>query len=259
GLTKAFSPAVEIIQHDSQLIRNNWQPVKTQILNLHTSIQGFENYNGTAGLYFWDVWDSQPAFAYLPSPTHSGRRSLSTQGRTVGIYPQGGTMDLSGASHVGVWIYDTAGSDTVELRLRDSSGASQPVWSVMPAVWNQWTLILWPLSSFTSVDKRSIQNLEIYLRREGRYYFDDLFFTRESDITAELKDGMHSIQSSNTIDGVIYQDGVYDVWVYTPPSLVLGWNYYYLTFFYPAGSSNIWESRYGWDTTSDEPWIPLTP
>lgn len=259
GLAKAFSPTIEIIQHDTQLRKDNWQPVKAQILNLHTSIQDFEDYNGTAGLYFWDAWDSQPALAYLPSPAHNGSRSVSTQGHTVGIYPQGGTMDLSGATHVGVWVYDTAGSDTVELRLRDFSGASQPVWSAMPAVWNQWTLILWPLSSFTSVDKRNIQSLEIYLRWKGQYYFDDLFFTRESDIIAELKDGMNNIRSSNTVDGVVYQDGVYDVWVYTPPDLMLGENYFYLTFFYPVSSPNIWEARYSWDTTSDEPWIPLTP
>ncbi|MFH0953244.1 MAG: glucoamylase family protein [Verrucomicrobiota bacterium] len=258
GLKRALAPVTEIVQHDSELHRNNWQPVRVQVWNLSESFQDFEQENGTPGVYFWDAWDSQPAFAVAPSPLHRGSRALATQGHTVGIHPRYGTMNLSEATHAGVWVYDTAGNNPVELRLRDTSGATQPIWSTMATRQGQWTLITWPLASFAGVNRSSIQNLEIYEMNKGQHYYDDLFFSKESDITVELKDGGGTVRSVNTVDGVIYEDGVYDVWVYTPTDLVVGWNYFYYTYFYPAGSQNPWEARYDDDTTADEPWIPVT-
>lgn len=258
GLEQAFQPVTEIVQHDAELHRNNWQPVRAEVWNLSRTLQDFEPDNGTPADYFWNAWDSHPAFSVPPGAVHRGTRALSTQGHTVGIRTRRSPVDLSQATHVGVWVYDTVGSHPVELRLRDMSGASQPVWAAMPTVQNQWTLILWPLSAFTGINKAEIQNLEIYLVYPGQYYFDDVFATRESDITVELKDGAGSVRSANTVDGLAYEDGVYEVWVYTPTDLVVGWSYYYYTFFYPNGSSNPWEARYDDDTTANEPWIPVT-
>jgi hypothetical protein len=254
GMKKAFSPVMEIVQHDSELHRNNWQPVRVQAWNVSDSFQDFEEDNGTPGVYFWDASNSQPAFASAPN-LHRGARALATQGHTVGIHPRYGVMNLSQASHVGIWVYNSIGNNPVELRLRDTNNVTQPVWSTMNAVQGQWTLITWPLSSFTGVNRACIRNLEIKQTYQGAYYYDDLFFCQETDVTMEMKDGAYNVLSANTVDGVIYEDGVYDAWVYTPMSLVVGWNYYYYGYVHPAGVAHPWDSRWDDDTTSDEwPW-----
>ena len=138
--------------------------------------QNFEANNGTPGSYFWNVWDSQPALS--TTQVFRGGQSLVTQGHTVGINPSSsGTVDLSGARSFLVWVYDTQGNNSVELRLRDSSSNSQTVWSTMSSVQNTWTLISWPLSSFNQVDLAHTQNAELYEWNQGTYYFDEIGYS----------------------------------------------------------------------------------
>jgi hypothetical protein len=256
GLDRAFTPQVQIVAYDNELHRGDWQPVWVRTWGLSRSIQDFEPTNGTPGASFWDAWDSLPALA--ASPVRSGARSLATQGHTVGIKPRWGNLDLSAATHVGAWVYDTTGSHPVELRLRDTTGANMPVWSAMNTVAGQWTEITWPLSAFVGLDVSSVQDLEFYVTNQGAYYFDDVFHAAESDLQVELKDGGGNVRFANTRDGVVYSDGTYDVWVLTPWDLVVGWNYFYYGFNFPTSAQNSWEARYDDDTTADEPWIPVT-
>ena len=93
----------------------------------------------------------------------------------MGINPcSSDPVDLSSATTIYVWVYDTHGNNTVELKLRDYHEAvSNSVWSAMQSVQNQWTRIEWPLSQFTGIDVHQVKNLEIYEWNDGTYYFDN--------------------------------------------------------------------------------------
>jgi len=92
----------------------------------------------------------------------------------MGINPSSSEpIDLSSATTLSVWVYDTQGNNTVELRLRDYNDAlSNNVWSEMQAEQNQWTEITWSLSDFAGVDLSQIKNIELYEWWDGVYYFD---------------------------------------------------------------------------------------
>ncbi len=151
-----------------------------------TSFQDFEPDNGTppgSGNYFWDAWLTTCSFS--ESPVYEGRRAVrcdahveatgnpSDHGGTMGINPASSNpINLSAATTISVWVYDTQGNNTVELKLRDKSEAvSNKVWSTMQTK-GQWAEITWPLAEFTGVDKSQIKNLELYMWNDGVYYFD---------------------------------------------------------------------------------------
>jgi hypothetical protein len=153
------------------------------------TFQDFERDNGTppgGGNYFWDAWFTTCSFE--STIVHEGGRSVCVDahartegsptdtGGTMGINPSSSDpVDLSSATTIYVWVYDTQGSNTVELKLRDiEESVSNPVWSTMQSVQNNWTQIEWAVSGFTGVNIRRIKNLEIYEWNDGIYYFDDV-------------------------------------------------------------------------------------
>jgi hypothetical protein len=131
---------------------------------------------------------------------HQGKRSLCCEtasqadpdghGGTVGIYlVSGDPIDLSSATTMSVWVYDTQGNNTLELRLIDRNGcASNTVWSAMEAVQNKWTGISWSLLQFTNLDpdpqfsaegcntfdKRQVKSIELFEWNDGMYCFADI-------------------------------------------------------------------------------------
>lgn len=152
--------------------------------------QDFEKDNGTPpGQYFWEVWHTTCAFSASPS-AHSGKRAVrvwasaeekgwpGSHGGTMGIIPAaGGPVDLSGATTLSVWIYDTQGNNTLELKLRDIFGnVSDGVWSTMSAFQDQWTQVTWDLDDFEGVDKSRVKNIELYEWNDGVYYFDGVTY-----------------------------------------------------------------------------------
>ncbi|MFX1476373.1 MAG: SH3 domain-containing protein [Promethearchaeota archaeon] len=156
-------------------------------LPLTMSFQNFEPDNGTppgGGNYFWDAWFTTCSFE--SAVVHEGSRAVRVdahaaaqgnpgdQGGTMGINPSSSEpIDLSSATTLSVWVCDTQGNNTVELRLRDYNDAlSNNVWSEMQAEQNQWTEITWPLSDFAGVDLSRIKNIELYEWWDGVYYFD---------------------------------------------------------------------------------------
>lgn len=171
--------------------RNAAQYSLTKLLTL--SFQDFELGNGTTGAYFWDVAWETPAFE--SSIVHGGRRSVKMTAPSGN--PQGGTIAIAAASPVGyfdlryaqtfsVWVYDTQGNNTVQLRLKDSDGDGGSgedgyyLWSTMSSVQNQWTKITWNLSQYPNVpnlDKNKIAWVELFEWWDGTYYFDDLTFS----------------------------------------------------------------------------------
>jgi len=153
------------------------------------TFQDFEVNNGTPGAYYYDVWQSSPGLDQ--NTVHGGSRSLrmvaGRGGGTVGIRAASpsGYMDLSRAKTISVWVYDTQGNNTVQLRLRDADGDGgsgadgRYMWSSVSSVQNQWTRITWDLSGYPSVPKLDmdrIASIELYEWNQGTYYFDDLKF-----------------------------------------------------------------------------------
>ncbi len=152
------------------------------------SFQNFEENNGTppgGGNYFWDAWFTTCSFSERPEPAYQGQRAVRVEtyagnsgynGGTVGINPSSSNpIDLSSAATISVWVYDTNGDNTLELKLRDSNDAvSNAIWSTMESVRNVWTEITWNFSDFTGVNKSQIKNIELYEYNDGIYYFDDV-------------------------------------------------------------------------------------
>jgi len=153
------------------------------------TFQDFERDNGAppgGGDYFWDAWFTTCSFE--SAIVREGSRSVRVDaharagggpkdtGGTMGVNPASrDPVDLSSATSIYIWVYDTQGNNTVELKLRDiHDSVSNPVWSAMQSVKGLWTKIEWALSDFTGVDMRNIKNLEIYEWNDGIYYLDDV-------------------------------------------------------------------------------------
>ncbi len=152
--------------------------------------QDFELGNGTPdrpGNYFWDAWRITCSYSESPNPVLQGARAAhcdtnpnfpgvktGDSGGTVGINPASPEpLDLSHATTISVWVYDTQGRNTLELKLRDEHDQqSNPIWSKALSVRNQWTPITWVLSEFKNVNLSRIKNIELYERNDGTYYFD---------------------------------------------------------------------------------------
>jgi len=150
-------------------------------------LQDFEANNGTEGEYYTQIWNCTVDFDNRK--VHSGSRAIKMEtlenGGTVGIKLIGdqGQVDLSKAKKISLWVYDTQGDNTVELRLRDANanGGSgmdgKALWSGAKARLNAWTKIEWNLKDYPEVDgldKSKINAIEIYELQPGTYYYDDL-------------------------------------------------------------------------------------
>jgi hypothetical protein len=156
-----------------------------------TPFQNFEPKNGTPlqgnvedeSDYFWDAWFMDCSFSQ--GVKYEGQRSMrccafadgkggpNDTGGTAGIKPSSSQpVDLSSATTFYVWVYDTQGSNTVELKLCDDNGCPTKVWSAMKSIPNQWTPISWPMAAFTNVNRARIGRIEIYEWNDGVYYFD---------------------------------------------------------------------------------------
>jgi hypothetical protein len=142
------------------------------------SIQDFESSNGTTGNYFWSVWNSTPTFS--AGTVHRGGRALAMNANgTVGILPITSSVNAANADTFSVWVYDTEGANTCQMRLTDTIGGTAAVWSSNSAVQNEWTELTWPAGSFTGVDLSNINDVQLYEYNNGTYYFDDVGFYRQ--------------------------------------------------------------------------------
>ncbi len=140
--------------------------------------------------YFKDVYQADPSINL--TTVHGGTRSVKMNaangGGSVAIdaADAGQSKNLSGATAFSVWVYDTQGSNTIQLRLRDvngnggSRGDGNSLWSNNASVANQWTKITWNLSQYpkaAGLDKAKIRSVELFEQNQGVYYFDDAAYT----------------------------------------------------------------------------------
>ena len=152
------------------------------------SLQDFETGNGTKDhLYFSDVWQSAPDFE--TDKVHSGRQALRLsapdKGGTVSVYFSNNrqSIDLTNVKSFSIWVYDTQGDNTVQIRLKDVNGNGGAgtddmfLWSANAAQKDKWTKVKWMLSDYPAVeglDLKQIRCIELYELQAGTYYFDDL-------------------------------------------------------------------------------------
>lgn len=155
----------------------------------NSRFQDFEEGNGTPSAYFYEAWRSSLSFEN--SIVHGGTRSVKiivpapdeNIGAVIGINVATplGYVEIQNATTISVWVYDTQGSNTIELKLKDSDGTvGSGLWSPMPSTQNQWIKITWDLSQYPSapdLDWNRIASIELYEWNQGTYYFDDANFT----------------------------------------------------------------------------------
>ncbi|MEM2878246.1 MAG: PKD domain-containing protein [Candidatus Hadarchaeales archaeon] len=148
--------------------------------------QDFELNNGTPGAYFYNAWRASSAFE--TNIVQGGIRSVKfvvpppdnqNNGATLGINVASptGTIDLTNATNISLWVYDTQGNNTIELKLKDKNGTLGPgIWSSLSSVWNTWTKITWNISEYQGVDMSQIAAIELYEWNGGTYYFDTIAY-----------------------------------------------------------------------------------
>lgn len=150
--------------------------------------QNFESGNGTPDVYFYDAWRSSSEFE--STTVNNGTRYVKmivpapddneNIGAVIGINvaASSGYIDIRNATTISVWVYDTQGSNTIELKLKDSDGTiGSGLWSDMSSTQNTWTKISWNISGYSGVDKSHIASIELFEWNQGVYYFDDVNFS----------------------------------------------------------------------------------
>lgn len=116
---------------------------------------------------------------------HRGNSSLQMTGtggtwHTMGAYLYHRPVNVSSRSKLCLWVYDTVGSNTLELGLLDADGLSQAIWSDWENACdnpntqqNSWVRMCFNLELFDQVDLTSLNKIQITMYRNGTYYFDD--------------------------------------------------------------------------------------
>ena len=151
------------------------------------SFQNLEAGNSTPGAYFYDAWQSNPAFetGIVQGGARSIKMAAGSGGGTIGLNlaAPSGFIDLTKITTFYAWVFDTQGNNTVQIKFKDKWGnTSSTVWSTIAAAQNQWTLVSWPVSAstVTGVDWARISAVELFVWNQGTYYFDTTY-ARTSD------------------------------------------------------------------------------
>lgn len=151
-------------------------------------LQDFEPSNGTdGGTCFQQIWNCTGDFEM--TQVHNGAQSLKLEtaqnGGTAGIRVMSakGSADLSKAKKITLWVYDTQGDNTIELRIKDAGGNGgtgpdgKTLWSTNKSKKDAWTKIEWDLRNYPAaegLDLTQVSMLEVYEFNPGVYYIDDV-------------------------------------------------------------------------------------
>lgn len=168
--------------------------------NLNTSqnniiFQNLEAGNGTNTYY---TAGGNSTVAFDTAKKRSGSRSIkltvnstgvpNTTTNNVTIYPYtNNTINMSNSKYLAFWIYDTVGSQTPMITLKDSSNNIYSVWAGQSSVRDQWTRILIPLNIIQteapSFNLAAVSEVRIGEFNSGDYYIDDITATTVSEDT----------------------------------------------------------------------------
>ncbi|MCS7010117.1 MAG: hypothetical protein N2049_00570 [Anaerolineales bacterium] len=149
------------------------------------TLQGFEQED----TYYSDY---QAEVSLSNEVVHSGNSSLkmfyeSGEWHAFGGYPNPKPVDLSKFDKLCFWIYDTTtnndgkADNTVGVRLFDSSGANQEIWTDHElagqnpkTVTNQWVQMCINLAAYTDINLTQIEKIQFAVYWAGTYYVDDI-------------------------------------------------------------------------------------
>jgi hypothetical protein len=103
-------------------------------------------------------------------------------GGVVRIFPSSNNpIDLSAAKSISLWVYDTQGNNTVELRLcngdlcpKNQNQCPDGCWSDRKSTKGKWVKLSWPIQIFSNINISSISGIELHEWNDGVYYFDDI-------------------------------------------------------------------------------------
>jgi glucosylceramidase len=132
---------------------------------------------------YYEVWN---ATATLSNTARFGTYSLAMTGsgdwHTVGAYLNNHPVDARSFGDLCFWVYDTTGSNTVALKLVDSNGANQEIWSdTFPTpgttTLNDWVQLCADVSAFTNVDLSALDSVQFTAFPGGTFLFDQITAT----------------------------------------------------------------------------------
>jgi len=173
----------------SELLGQKTKKIEVKPYNGISNFQNFEIDNNTSDNsnindYCRSIWYASCNFE--SKIVHSGNRSIRVDvkghsnsnetGGTVRIFLTTNPLNFFSVNAISIWVYDTQGDNTVELKLCNSDSCPDKVWSGKQATKNNWTEITWPISEFKNVDKKNVTAIELYEWNEGVYYFDNITY-----------------------------------------------------------------------------------
>lgn len=108
-------------------------------------------------------------------------------------------VDISDYDYLDFYLKDTQGNNNIAVKLIDSDGNGNEIWTDTRAIQGEWTEFKIDLSKydFSTVDKSNISKIAFYEWNKGVYYIDDIQFGKNSTETLEI--------SSDTAEGT-YSD-----------------------------------------------------
>ncbi|MBI2838238.1 MAG: hypothetical protein HYX75_07995 [Acidobacteria bacterium] len=92
--------------------------------------------------------------------------------------PDGSSTDIRRSDRIGFTVYDVGGSNTVRITLVDQNNAVFSTWSDSAnsrntrTVQGRWTLVTYPVSAVTGIDKTRVKEIRIGFYWAGTYYID---------------------------------------------------------------------------------------
>jgi beta-galactosidase len=160
------------------------QPVSPQLpVASTTSFQTFETTGGTINAYGWSGASSTAARS--ATQAHAGSYSVEYihggaggANANVVITPESGAASINltanGETKLVFWVYDTQGSNTVNVKIIDSLANQANVWTTASSTQNSWTEFTMNLSDFTGVNMAQVASIEFIEWNPGTYYIDDV-------------------------------------------------------------------------------------
>ncbi len=194
------------------LAKNDKLAVKEQASGPTTTllVQGFEE-DGT----FYN--DYQVTTTLTTTIVHDGKSSLLAyypkgEWHAFGAYPSTRPVDLSKATKICFWVYDTTGNNngkaenTIGVKLFDASGANEEVWTdhVLAGenpktVKDQWVHMCINSEAYSKVDMSKIDKIQFAVYWAGTYYIDTIEAVMTTGVPTVLAQGFEA-------DGTFYSD-----------------------------------------------------
>lgn len=124
--------------------------------------------------------------------------SPSTAGANSALITLAQPLNLSSASSLNFWVFDTEGNNTVYVTLGDTSGKKAGAWTVGSSVQDNWVQLSLPLSAFSGINLGAISTIELGEWNAGTYYFSNLTASYPATATTSVSAAPSPATSTKT-------------------------------------------------------------